>query len=170
MMTLNSWPFSHSHSYRFSPWVSSKLFAGLGQTDQATQELASTFKRLSAMPATETDVTIARSVCPSVCPSSTFVKPAKAVWRNEMALGRDTRVGSSDIKAGAQVPGDRSFFFGGGSRHFTAVASIVGKAGIHVYSAHATTKVERNVLSSVDITQWQETRHKTRQVCLFGVY
>jgi len=31
-------------------------------------------------------------VCPSVCPSVTFMHPAEAVGRNEMPFGRDTRV------------------------------------------------------------------------------
>ena len=31
-------------------------------------------------------------VCPCVCPSVTLVHPAKAVGRNEMPFGRDTRV------------------------------------------------------------------------------
>ena len=31
-------------------------------------------------------------VCPSVCSSDTLVQPAKAVGRNEMPFGRDTRV------------------------------------------------------------------------------
>jgi len=46
------------------------------------------------MPLIATDVTV---VCASVCPSATFVRPAKAVVRNEMPFDRDNRVVSTNV-------------------------------------------------------------------------
>jgi len=46
-------------------------------------------------------------ICMSVCPSVTLVHLARAVRRNEMPLGRDTRVVPSNIVLGARSPDER---------------------------------------------------------------
>jgi len=58
--------------------------------------------KASTMPAIATDVVTAWSLrlfvlCPFVCPSVTFVQAAKAVGRNEMPFGTDTRVAEATL-------------------------------------------------------------------------
>jgi len=47
---------------------------------------------VKAIPPIATDVTVARSICLSICLSVTFVHPAKAAGWNEMSVDRDIRV------------------------------------------------------------------------------
>jgi len=71
-----------------------------------------------------TDVTVAWSVCMVCLSSVTFVHPTKAVGRNEMPFGRDTRMVPSNTVLDRGPVSRGKGGFGGWSPQFTAMPLI----------------------------------------------